>query len=397
MRCSAMPEVLPLRLLLVGASGVFGSRLAERLALEPGIALTLAGRRRVPIEAVRKRIGGGAVRLLDRDRIEARELSGYDLIIDAAGPFQDSRTKLVEAAIEAGIDYLDLADGREWVVGFPDRFDEFARAAGVRLTSGASSIPALSHAVVDRLVAGWQRVDYIRIGIFPGNRAPRGLSVVEAILSYAGKPVRVFHHGQWRDEWGWGGLHRVDAGPAGTRWASVCDTPEQELLVSRYKPTRSAEFFAGMELPLLHLGLWLLSHSVRRGWVRSLRPWARQLLTIAQWLLPFGSDKGAMLVETRGMDSDGRPAESRWRLNADGNRGPYVPVLAALAMVRRWRDGQKSAAGAQICSGMLDLSEFEADFRTLGIAITMESAALNDCWGRGRFESTKALRGTRRP
>jgi hypothetical protein len=373
-----MRDQLPLCILLVGASGVFGSRLAERLALEPGIALTLAGRRREPLEAVRKRIGGGAMRTLDRDWIEARDLAGYDLVIDAAGPFQHSGTRLVEAAIQAGVDYVDLADGRDWVVNFAGRFDQQAREAGVRLVTGASSIPALSHAVIDRLVAGWSRIDAISIAIFPGNRAPRGLSVVEAILSYTGKPVRVFRDGQWRDQWGWGGLHRVDAGAAGMRWASVCDTPEQDLLVERYSPTRSAEFFAGMELSLLHLGLWLLSLPVRRGWLDSLRRWAGPMLAIARWLLPFGSDRGAMLVRASGLDPSGAPVQSGWRLDADANRGPYVPVLATVAMARRWRDGPKPPAGAYACSGLLALDDFTADFAALGLrhAVTGKSSAV---------------------
>ncbi len=382
MRCSAMREGMPFCVLLVGASGVFGSRLAERLAMEPGIALTLAGRRREPLQSVRRAIGGGAIRTLDRDWIEARDLAGYELVIDAAGPFQQSGTRLVDAAIEAGVDYLDLADGREWVVGFADRFDGAAREAGVRLVSGASSIPALSHAVLDQMVAGWTRIDEIRIGIFPGNRAPRGLSVVEAILSYAGKPVRVFRDGAWREDFGWGQIHRVDAGPAGPRWASVCDTPEQELLVERYRPTRGAKFFAGMELSLLHLGLWLLTLPVRVGWTRSLRPWARPLLRVAQWLLPFGTDRGAMLVEASGCDAAASTVQSRWLLNANANRGPYVPVLAAIALVRRWRDGRRPDVGAYACSGMLSLQEFEADFAALGIeqrwatSSTMEASEL---------------------
>lgn len=367
MRCSAMPEEIPLCVLLVGASGVFGSRLAERLALEPGIALTLAGRRREPLEDLRRRIGGGAIRAIDRDWIEARDLAGYDLVIDAAGPFQDSHCRLVEAAIEARVDYADLSDGRDWVVGFAERFNARAKEAGVRLVSGASSIPALSHAVLDRLTQGWDRIDEISIGIFPGNRAPRGLSVVEAILSYAGKPVRVFREGEWREDWGWGRLHRADAGQAGRRWASVCDTPEQELLVQRYSPLRSAQFFAGMELSILHLGLWLLSLPVRWRLVASLRPWARQLLTVAQWLLPFGSDRGAMVVEATSGE------EKRvWRLNADANRGPYVPVLAAVAIVRKWREGGRPVAGAYVCSGLLTMQEFEADFDALGMATLVE-------------------------
>jgi len=374
MRCSAMPDGAPFCVLLIGASGVFGSRLAERLALEPGIALTLAGRRREPLEAVRKRIGGGAIRLIDRDWVEPRDLAGYDLVIDAAGPFQGSGARLVEAAIDAGIDYLDLADGRDWVVRFSERFYAAARDADVTLVTGASSIPALSHAVLDGLIVGWTQVEAIRIGIFPGNRAPRGLSVVEAILSYAGKPVRVWRDGAWRQEFGWGRLRRVDAGPAGRRWASVCDTPEQDLLVERYRPMRAAEFFAGMELGILHLGLCLLSLPVRWGWIRSLRPWSRQLLAVARWLLPFGTDRGAMLIEAYGTDADDQAVGAGWRLNAEANRGPYVPVLAALAMIRRWRDGAKPAAGAHICSGLLSLDEFAADFAKLGInaAVTTE-------------------------
>ena len=363
-----MPDEMPLCILLLGASGVFGSRLAERLAPEPGIALTLAGRRRESLVMVRDRIGGGAIRILDRDWIEARDLAGYDMVIDAAGPFQNSGTRLVEAALEAGIDYVDLADGREWVVGFAERFDQRARLAGVRLVTGASSIPALSHAVLNELTAGWQRIDSIRIGIFPGNRAPRGLSVVEAILSYAGKPFRVFRNGEWRDDWGWGRLHRTDAGPAGKRWASACDTPEQELLVTRYRPSASAEFVAGMELSILHVGLWLLSLPVRGGWIRSLRPWSKPLLTVARWLLPFGTDKGAMLVEATGIDGEGKPVAANWRLNADGNRGPYVPVLAAVALARRWRDGGTLEAGARACTEIIELEEFDQDFGALGIA-----------------------------
>ena len=362
-----MPEGVPFRLLLIGASGVFGSRLAERLALEPDIALTLAGRRREPLEELSRRIGRGAVRPMDRERANARDLAHYDLVIDAAGPFQESGTVLVEAAIAAGVDYLDLADGRSWVVNFPARYDDRARVAGVALITGASSIPALSHAVLDRLVAGWSTIESISVGIFPGNRAPRGLSVVEAILSYAGRPLRQFRDGGWRDDRGWSRLDRMDAGPAGRRWASICDTPEQDLLVARYRPSKDALFLAGMELAILHLGLWLLSLLVRAGLVRSLRPWARPLLAIAQFLLPYGSDKGAMLVNAAGTGPDGRQVEAGWRLNAEANRGPYVPVLAALALVRRWRDGQRPSAGAHICSGLLTLDDFAADLQALGI------------------------------
>lgn len=389
---STIAERRAFHVLLVGASGVFGSRLAERLAIEHDVALTLAGRRQAPLEAVRDAVGGGAVRCLDRDTIEARQLAGYDVVIDAAGPFQASGTRLVEAAIAAGVDYIDLADGRDWVCGFAGRFDGQAKTAGVALVTGASSIPALSHAVIDQLVAGWSAVVAIRIGIFPGNRAPRGRAVVEAILSYAGQPVRVWHGGAWRDQWGWGGLKRVDAGAAGRRWASICDTPEQRLLVERYHPRQSAEFHAGMELSLLHLGLTMLSLPVRWGWIGSLRPWAGPLLQVAQWLLPLGSDKGAMLVEVDGIDRGGRSVAATWRLNADANRGPYVPVLAAVALVRQWRDGADRHPGARTASGLLELVDFSADLAELGITsvTTVEPVNLAEHYGTVAFSHRAA-------
>lgn len=357
----------PLEVLVVGATGVFGSRLARLAAGERGVRLTLAGRRREPLEALASELGGCAVRILDREIVTAAELHGFDLAIDCAGPFQQSGTRLIEACIAAGVTYADLADGREFVCSI-GRFDAAAQSAGVAVISGASSIPALSHAVLDALTAGWTRIDDIRIGIFPGNRAPRGRSVVEAILSYVGKPVRVFTGGEWRELAGWALAGRVDCGAAGQRWASLCDTPEQELLVRRYRPTRSAEFVAGLELPILHLGLWLLSWPVRWGWLPSLRPASGILLRIAEVLRPLGSDRGAMIVEVQGRDENGHTSSARWMLDAPTNLGPLVPVVPALALVRRLRDGWKPAPGAYACSGLLDLDELAGILDQLGIA-----------------------------
>ncbi len=355
------------RILIIGATGVFGSRLAERLAQEPGVELILAARGEAGLRALAASLPGNpAIRLLDRARVSAGDLGQVDLVIDAAGPFQGSGTQVITASIAAGVDYMDLADGRAWI-GNIGTFDNAARHADTFVLTGASSIPALSHAVLDRLTAGWSAVETIRVGIFPGNRAPRGRAVVDAILSYTGKPVKVFREGNWQHVPGWGLTHRWRMPDGEKRWASVCDTPEQDLLALRYQPTRSAEFFAGIELSLLHLGLALLSMPVRLGLIRSLVPAAGVLLWIARRLLWFGSDRGLMDIQARGTDAAGQAHSARWTLTAQGNRGPYVPVLAAVAMVRRFRDGQRPLPGARACAGDLTLEDFAADFDDLGI------------------------------
>lgn len=368
-----MTEEKPaLRVLIIGASGVFGSRLAERLALEPGFVLTLAARDAARLAPIAARCNEAAIRSIDRDAPMANDLAGFDVVVDAAGPFQASTPRVIEAAIAARVDYIDLADGREFVAAIGTH-DAAAKTAGISMTTGVSTIPALSHAVIDALTRrgtaeAWSVIETIRVGVFPGNRAPRGLAVVQAILSYVGHPVRVWRGGAWEDVRGWGQTHCRAIPGVGKRWASVCDTPDQDLLVARYRPSQSAEFFAGMELGLLHLGLALLSQPVRWGWVQSLRPAARPLLAIARLLLPFGSDVGAMDVQVSGRDDKGREASARWTLRADGNRGPYVPALAAVALLRRMRDGRGPASGARACAGMLTLGESNDDFLALGIA-----------------------------
>lgn len=366
---------MPFTVLIIGATGVFGSRLVERAAREPGLRLILAGRTRGTLEKLARLVApDAAIRLIDRDAITADDLAGAALVVDAAGPFQASHDRVIGAAIDARIPYVDLADGRDFVAGIGVH-DAAARAAGVSVISGASSVPALSHAVIDALTLGWQRIETIRVGIFPGNRAPRGLAVVQAILSWAGKPMRGWREGRWQALPGWGETQRWTMPDGTQRWASLCDTPDQDLLVSHYAPGRTADFFAGLELGVLHLGLSAATMAVRLRLLPSLRPLARPLRWLADWLIPLGSDRGYMDVHVSGEDAAGSPITARWTLRAEGNRGPFVPTLATLALIRRHRDGQAPEPCARACINELALTDFAGDFAELGIETTVSVLA----------------------
>lgn len=367
-----------LRVLLVGATGVFGSRLAEGLVREPGVALILAGRTLASLTKLGSDLGGAPETFVfDRDRATPGSLRWLkvDLVIDAAGPFQSGHTRLIEAAIEAGCHYLDLADGRDFVADIR-RFYEAARRRDIVVLTGASTTPALSHAAIDRISEGWRRIDAIRVAIAPGNRAPRGLAVVRAILSYAGRPVRLFRDGGWTTAPGWGLTREIAYPGLGRRPASLCETPDLDLLVERYRPRLSAEFFAGLELPILHHGLLLASFPVRARLIRSLAPFARPLRFLAGLLEPFGSDRGGMVVEVRGTNNDREPVVATWSLVAQAGKGPYVPTLAALALVRRLRDHALDFRGALPCVGHLTLDDFATEFKRLGIETRSETRSL---------------------
>jgi hypothetical protein len=300
--------------------------------------------------------------------------AGAFVVVDAAGPFQGAGYRLARAAIAARMHYVDLADARDFVAGF-GVLDVEARAVGVAALTGASSTPVLSNAVLDTLTQGWRCIDMIEIAISPGNRnSPRGLSVIRAILSYAGRPVRVFADGAWRERPGWGRPIRRDMPGLGKRWLSLCETPDLDLVPARFAPSESAIFRAGLELSLMHLGVCAAGMLVRFRLLRSLTPLARPFCWIAERLKAFGSERGGMLVEAMGIDAEGRTVRAAWSLVAEAGDGPAIPTLPALAAVRALADGRLTEAGARPCVGVLELAAIEREFASYRIATRITSS-----------------------
>lgn len=360
------------RVLVIGAVGVFGSRLAEGL-LRSGFEVVAAGRDAGRTAAVAARLKAefpGAVVeavVLDTATLTPPGLkaTGAAIVADAAGPFQGAAPATARAAIAAGLHYVDLADGRDFVAAFP-ALDGEAKAAGVVVLTGCSSSPALSNAALDRLTAGWREVVSVEAAISPGARAPRGLSVVRAILSWLGKPVRVFEGGAWTTRRGWSGLFRRDFGEAGRRRVSLCETPDLDLFPERFRPRERALFLAGLEPDVAHLGAWFL------GWLVGIfrvdaAALAKPLVGVSGRAAAFGSDRGAMRVEAYGVDRDGRAVRAVWRLVAEPGVGPVTPSLPALAAIKAIAAG-RVAPGARPCVGVLTLEDVVAEMTPHGLA-----------------------------
>ena len=363
------------RVLVVGGYGFFGSRLVSRLCLQAGLHITVAGRSLAAAQALVARLQAGAAARLDAIAVDAmgREFPQalrsrkIDAVVHTSGPFQGQDYRVAQACIDVGCHYIDLADGHAFVCGIDALHDDAVRR-GVLVTSGASSVPALSSAVVDHLAAGMARVDAIDIGISPGNRTERGLSTVAAILSYCGQ--RLVADGP-RPVYGWLGTYRHRyPEPVGERLLSACDVPDLSLLPPRYPGRPPVRFGAGLELRFLHRGMNLMAWMARRGLVRDWSSHAAWLKRAADWFVRWGSDAGAMHVRVEGRDAQGRPLRRGWVLVAGSGAGPYVPTLAASALVRRLAAGARRRVGAQPCTGLLSLDDFAAETEGLDIRMT---------------------------
>ena len=359
--------------LVLGGYGGFGGRAALLLA-EAGFAVTVAGRSAARAKAFCERHPGLALRPLALDRKDGLGGETPWLAVDAAGPFQDIDYRLPQACIAAGCHYLDLADGRDFVCGIA-RLDAAAKAAGVTIISGASSLPALSAAVCDRLAAGLDRVSTIDMALSVGNRATSGASTVRAILSYVGQPVRLWRGGAWRRGFGWqeiGKVHFAVAGrPPLRKLVALCDVPDLSLLPERYEGRPAVRFRAGTELEAENLLLWLLSWPVRWGWLKSLRA----LSGLGWWLQRMagriGGDRSAMRIAVSGWQGE-QAARREWTIIAEQGDGLWIPALAVPLLAGKLAEGLP--AGARSAAGSLALEDYERAFAPLALTTAVEES-----------------------
>lgn len=382
------------RILVIGGYGGFGARLSRRL-LGAGHEVLVAGRSFERASAFCTGLAGAEPVAADRTNgigmVLARERP--DLVIDAAGPFQGSGTTVPEACIAMRIPYLDLADARDFVTGV-GALDKGA-AVAVPIISGASSLPALSGAVVRKLAEGLDQVERVDIALSASNRAVAGPAVAAAILSYVGRPVRLWRGRRWIGATGWQALRRVrfmvDGMAPLHRWVALAEVPDLSLMPDALPGRPAVTFHAGTEFGLHMLGLWLMSWPVRWGWIGSLGGTARWMHKLQTLTGRGGSDRSAMTVTLTGSG-----IARRWTLIAERGDGPEIPTLAAELLAEDILSG-KVPPGARDASGLLTLDRFEPLFARLAIRTEVVERAVDPLYVRAmgsRFgKLPEAVRG----
>jgi saccharopine dehydrogenase-like NADP-dependent oxidoreductase len=345
---------------VLGGYGNFGRRVVAALAADCNYRVIVAGRDLQKARAAAAEVGSSAeaAALDGRAANLAAELRrlGANVVVHTAGPFQGQNYGVAQACIEARAHYVDLADARAYVCGI-GALDPAARSNDVIVASGASSVPALSSAVVDMLRNEFSTIESIDHGITSGAKPP-GLATMEGVLGYAGKAVAQWRDGAWRTVYGWQDLtRRVYPHPLGTRWIANCDVPDLQLFPQRYAPVRTVVFRAGVGMMLGMLSTWAVSWLVRAGLLSSLVPYVPRLHKAALAMERFGSKASAMHVTVRGLDAKSQSLSRTWWLLADNDHGPQIPCFPAIALARKLLRGEVGARGAMPCMGLLTVAE----------------------------------------
>lgn len=153
--------------LLLGA-GAMGTLAAQTISgFDEVDKLIVASLNRAEVESAAVRCRGHVVPetidVTDHDRLVAL-MQRADLILNCVGPFFRFGVPILNAAIEARVDYLDICDDPEPTRNMLD-MDEKARNAGITAIIGMGASPGINNLLgamvcdrldeVDLLVAGW--------------------------------------------------------------------------------------------------------------------------------------------------------------------------------------------------------------------------------------------------
>jgi len=360
-----------MKVLVLGGYGNFGARICRALAPDATIELMIGGRDLQRATGFAESLGGGArgvrIDIQSGDLAENLRGLGAELVIHTAGPFQNQDYRVPQAVAAAGAHYIDLADGRRFVCDFPAALDAAFRGAGRTAVAGASTVPALSSAVVDHLTAGWRSIRSIDTCIAPAQDAPRGVATLAGVLAYCGEPVQVWHRGEWTGRPGWAHPTTVRFARMKPRRGALCDIPDLELFPARYAGVQSVMFRAALEVGLAQHAFAFMAFMRRVGLLRAPQKLAPLLHSAGGVLDALGTALGGMVVRVEGTDAQGAAARRAWHIAADDNHGPEIPCMAAILLARRLARGDTLPIGAHACAGLLTLPEFEPEFARWGM------------------------------
>lgn len=357
--------------LVLGGYGQYGARISSTLAAE-GLHVIVGGRSAEKAQALCDfitNISPSAVvepRALDATKGFADLLADTRpmVVVDTCGPFQKADYRIAEACINAGVHYVDLADARGFVTKF-GTLDGVARTNNVLAVTGASSLPALSAAVIDRFADSFSKIRILDIGISAAQRTPRGLATTQSILTYLGR--KFTHASDNLERYGWQNLHRRKYPLVGSRWLSNIDVPDIDLLAERYG-AEDVKCYAGLEVPVLHIGMWLMSWAVRAAPRINPVQFARVFVGISNLFDMLGSGTSAMHVVVTGENHNGQTCDRSWFIVARDGDGPNIPCVPAIVLVRKLVSGRIEARGAVPCLGLVTLDEYLAELTSFKIS-----------------------------
>ncbi len=331
-------------IIVFGATGFTGGLICRALH-RMGLAFAVAGRNRERLEALAEEVGAKDVVVADATRprtLGALFEGGTRVLINCAGPFLRYGMPVVEAAVEAGVHYLDTTGEQPFIKAVVDQLDERAATAGVTVVSGMAFEYAVGDWAAELAMrrSGMGEIEHLAVGYaLRGEGVSRGTAL--SVYEMAGRPAWGWEEGRWVRRFAFSARRRMSF-PFGVR--DVFWAPFGEIVyLARRGTVRTATAWMrlspvwGAVMPWLNLAAWPvrpLARPLAGLWV-SMRPGNPTPEQRRSSLFCIVASADGSKVVTTGADPYGLTAEiaamgARRLLEGEAPRGVRSPATMGL-------------------------------------------------------------------
>jgi len=156
-----------MKVIVLGGFGIMGSSVCRDLIKGAEVEKVIIADRKIHEEnlhesvKVSDKVSTQIVDVADFQTL-VEILKGNDVVINCVGPFYKFAIPTMEAAIEAGVNYLDIMDDYDTTMASFD-LDELARKAGISICIGFGSSPGFGNIVAKYAAEKLDQVDEIRL------------------------------------------------------------------------------------------------------------------------------------------------------------------------------------------------------------------------------------------
>jgi saccharopine dehydrogenase-like NADP-dependent oxidoreductase len=191
------------QVLILGGRGRIGQQVAADVIAYTQAAVTVTGRNPslpnpdAPLRAI-------ALDLADRDRvtatIQALKTSAdqpKNVVVHCAGPFHYRDTDVLQACINAGVNYVDVSDHPSYTRKVV-KLCAAAETAGVTAIVNTGIFPGISNSMVRHDVEQLDQTDHIHLSYVVGGSGGAGLTVMRTTFLGLQKPFQAWIGGQWQ-------------------------------------------------------------------------------------------------------------------------------------------------------------------------------------------------------
>ena len=363
------------KILILGGYGLAGRLLARHLLQQSGALIVLAGRHlekaKVFAEQLNAEFKGGRVSSLLVDASSGQSLrealDSVDLLLVAAPVTQYADT-VIHAALDSGVDYLDIQLDVKKLALLKSLAPEIERA-GLCFITEAGFHPGLPSAMVHYAALQLDRLDTAAIAGYlnMGRELPYSDAVDELMEIFKNYQSQVYKHGEWTRSGSYE-IRDVDfSGEIGVRKCFSMFFEELRALPQMYPTLKELGFFMSgthwivdwIITPLVFAGLKLAPH---RGvhTLGKLMWWGMQTFSRSPYLV-------LLRVEARG-EKNGKPAGIEVTIShTDGYKLTAIPVVACLL---QYMDGTAYRPGLWMMGHLVDPVRLFKEMEQMGVQIS---------------------------